>query len=358
MISLKQYLDCATGETKTDARKTAPPVPESIGPALFASYCSALDEMAAAGVKVCATPGGDLQQALAEVAQSLAGETESARLARADELVREALRIWAERTAGHFQARALEARELLLTLARTAHSVGERDSHCAAQMSRVTERLNDIACLEDLAEVRASVQESAAELKQSIDRMTAAGQSAMEALRTEISIYRARLEEAEYAASRDLLTGLGNRNLAEVWIKEQMHNHSRFCVVLMDIDGFKQVNDEHGHTTGDELLRQFASELRGACRTGDVVCRWGGDEFVVLMRCGQEEAAVQSGRLLDWVSGNYALQVRSAPLTLRIRASAGLAEYVQGENLKDLLDRADGAMYRNKAEARRAAASA
>ncbi len=59
-----------------------------------------------------------------------------------------------------------------------------------------------------------------------------------------------------------------------------------FCVAIIDIDEFKRVNDEHGHLVGDELLKQFAAEMRSVCRSTDTIGRWGGDEFILLLHCG------------------------------------------------------------------------
>ncbi len=356
MISLKRYLD-SVDKAVPDAVE----LPDAGAPAvaaLAAAYRSALQEMGACGANVCPPTGVRLRQSLAEVGQSLTGNPDTERTAKAESTVRTALHAWAEQTTEHYQTKAQEVKDLLLSLARTAHSVGERDGLCAEQMSKVTERLKNIASLDDVTEIRASIEESATELKASIERMTSAGKAAMEEMRAQISTYRVRLEEAEYTASRDTLTGLGNRPWAERQIEERIQTAKPFCAVMMDIDDFKRVNDEHGHMTGDELLKQFAGELRSACRSGDVACRWGGDEFVVLMDCEQAQAQAQTSRLQEWVCGNYSLQARSAPLMLRIQASMGLAAHVTGETAKQLLDRADKAMYRNKAQSRELARGA
>lgn len=353
MISLKRYLD--------SAEASAPAGLESSGDgggdlaALTAAYRATLQEMGSCGAHVCPPSGVQLQQRLSAVEMSLTGIPDAKLLAKTEDTVRTALRAWTEQTSEHFQVKAREVKELLLSLARTAQSVGERDDRCAVQMNRVTERLKNIASLDDVTEIRASIEESATELKASIDRMTTAGKAAMDELRAEITTYRARLDEAEYLASRDMLTGLGNRPWAEAQIEERIRAQTHFCAVMIDIDDFKRVNDEHGHMAGDELLKQFAGELRSACRKGDAACRWGGDEFVVLMDCELDQAEVQASRLQEWVCGNYSLQSRSVPLTLRIQASIGLAAHVSAETGKQLLDRADSAMYRNKAQSRQPA---
>jgi diguanylate cyclase (GGDEF)-like protein len=212
----------------------------------------------------------------------------------------------------------------------------------------VTCRLRTIANLDDLSEIRNSLESSAAELKTSIERMTEEGKAAIDQLRTEMATFQTKLEEAQQVASVDSLTGLRSRLCVEKHINQKISARGKFCAALMDIDHFKKVNDEHGHLAGDELLQQFARELKSRCRSGDVVGRWGGDEFLVLLDCGLPEAEGRTARLAEWVCGNYTVQGRSGPVKLKVNASMGLAEYKPDETQKELLARADKAMYRDK----------
>ena len=241
---------------------------------------------------------------------------------------------------------------MLLTMARTAESVSARDQRCAGQMNAVTQRLKTIATLDDLTQVRASIVESAAELKASIERMTEEGKKVLDHLRKQVEDYQTKLEEAEKIASRDALTGISNRVYVEGRIEERITSEVDFCVAILDLDGFKKVNDEHGHLTGDELLKQFAGELRSACRSTDIIGRWGGDEFILLLDAGFEEAQAQIDRVRKWVCGNYEIRGPEGALKFRVNASIGLAAHTAGETMKDLLARADAAMYEQKASSR------
>jgi diguanylate cyclase (GGDEF)-like protein len=237
-------------------------------------------------------------------------------------------------------------------MARTAESVGQRDQRCATQITDVTTRLNSIANLEDLTAIRESIKQSASDLKTSIDRMTAEGKAAIDQLKKEVTTYQTRLEEAEEIASRDALTGLHSRLSAEGQIEKALHAAAPFCVAILDINEFKGVNDKHGHLFGDEVLKQFATELRSVCRSTDTIGRWGGDEFILLLHCGFAEATAQIERLRKWVCGNYTIQANSVPIKLQVGASIGLAERLEGETMKELIARADAEMYRDKAAAR------
>jgi two-component system cell cycle response regulator len=120
---------------------------------------------------------------------------------------------------------------------------------------------------------------------------------------------------------------------------------------MLDLNGFKQVNDTYGHEAGDDLLKQFATELRSASRSTDVVGRWGGDEFIVIIDGNVAETASHVERMQKWVFGGYTLQMRPDAPKIEMTAALGLVEWQAGETIKEVLARADTAMYQHKGEA-------
>jgi diguanylate cyclase (GGDEF)-like protein len=344
MISIKHYLE----QSQTDPNGHCEPETETLLPLTVAAYCSGLAEMGNCGQDVCPSLGEELKQGLARLREKLCAELSRERVEETESGVRAQLQGWGRRAATHYRQQTSEVKEILLLMARTAESVGERDQRCAQQITEVTTRLKGIANLEDLTEIRESIKKSASDLKISIDRMTAEGRAAIDQLRAEVSNYQARLEEAEETASRDALTGLRSRPWVEGQIEQSVHLGAPFCVAIIDINEFKRVNDEHGHLVGDELLKLFAAKMRSVCRSTDTIGRWGGDEFILLLHCGISEAKAQIDRLREWVCGNYTVQGSSTPKKLRVAASIGLAERLSGETMKGLVDRADSGMYREK----------
>lgn len=163
---------------------------------------------------------------------------------------------------------------------------------------------------------------------------------------------RKRMEdELAQLAHFDLLTGLPNRMLffdrAERVIAEARRAQGGFSVLFVDLDGFKAVNDLHGHETGDALLREVASQLLACVRESDTVARYGGDEFAVLLRtvCRHEEACIVAQKIIDAVSAP--LEVLGHPC--QIGASVGVATYPDdGVDVESLLRSADFAMYQAK----------
>jgi diguanylate cyclase (GGDEF)-like protein len=150
-------------------------------------------------------------------------------------------------------------------------------------------------------------------------------------------------------ASHDPLTGAVNRlvlgdHLARAFAR-QLVDHTGIYVALIDIDRFKQINDIHGHTAGDEVLVAIAQRLRAAVRAADTVARVGGDEFVVLVAPDDGFELAFAQRLEDTLSEPIEYAGAARPIS----ASVGCVPARPGEDVRTLLGRADAAMYASKA---------
>ncbi|GAA2364225.1 hypothetical protein Cme02nite_33390 [Catellatospora methionotrophica] len=147
-----------------------------------------------------------------------------------------------------------------------------------------------------------------------------------------------------HQATHDSLTGLANRTLLNEQLSAQDRIRGSSAVLLLDLDGFKEVNDRFGHHVGDELLVVVAERLRKMVRPDDLVARLGGDEFVVLLRDSTAQAAVSTAeRILSGLAAVASLDGRS----VRVRGSVGVAAGTDTE-FDTLLRRADEAMYQAK----------
>jgi diguanylate cyclase len=156
-------------------------------------------------------------------------------------------------------------------------------------------------------------------------------------------------------ATRDELTGLVNRrhmsNLLERERQRSVRSGRGFSLAMVDIDHFKGVNDHYGHPLGDEVLRTFAHHAPQALRGTDVVSRWGGEEFVLLL----PEAALSSARIgVERLRGRIAAtpMAHLSGVPIRVTVSVGLTEHIAGESVTQTLERADRALYEAKAQGR------
>ncbi|HUY95352.1 MAG TPA: GGDEF domain-containing protein [Terracidiphilus sp.] len=346
MISIRKYLEAPSVPVARPRQRAGGELATMIKDA----YRSALGEMGRAGMDACPGTGAELAHQLSELSGKIGAD--AAVQPETDNAVRASLQDWGRRTARHFQQKAGEVKEMLLAMARTAESVGERDQRCARQIDEVTTQLRRIASLDDITQMRASIEKSATELKTSIERLNAEGKAVIDAMHAKVVTFQVKLEEAEQLASLDALTRLRSRLWVEGQLEQRIAGTANFCVAIVDIDDFKGVNDTYGHIVGDELLRQFANELRSACRSNDIVGRWGGDEFLIVLDCALDAAEAQIERVRAWVCGPYTVEGTAGQIRVDVSASIGLAAYAAPETMEQLLDCADSAMYRNKAAAK------
>src|ERR1700736_6765027 len=155
-----------------------------------------------------------------------------------------------------------------------------------------------------------------------------------------------RTEEVYQLAELDPLTGLNNRRSGEQRLAEEIsraQRHGRpLTILLLDLNGLKNLNDNFGHAAGDELIRQFAVRLSKAIRGSDLAVRLGGDEFLVLLpECRPEEVGHVLGRLRG-------VDIDCNGQLVALSFSAGWTDFKPGESTEDLLKRADDALYVNK----------
>ncbi len=150
----------------------------------------------------------------------------------------------------------------------------------------------------------------------------------------------------------DSLTGVGNRRRLDEALAIEVERGRRYgntlCLLIMDLDHFKEVNDRYGHAVGDEVLKRFAALLRDHCRQSDLVARFGGEEFVLLLPDVHLESAVACAERIRQRLASQPL----APQVGRVTASFGVAMLSSNEEGGDLLRRADQALYRSKKEGR------
>jgi len=161
-----------------------------------------------------------------------------------------------------------------------------------------------------------------------------------------------RIERIRFLAMHDPLTGLPNRSLLNEHLGRNLRRAHRegnqFALMFIDLDGFKQINDQHGHDAGDDLLSVLSGRITEQLRGTDTCARIGGDEFVVMLETVTTGDASEqvAEKLLDCLNR----PVKRGQLQLQVSASIGIALYPQDGNSADaLLTRADDAMYRAKA---------
>jgi diguanylate cyclase (GGDEF)-like protein len=166
------------------------------------------------------------------------------------------------------------------------------------------------------------------------------------------------LQQAERNAHTDALTGLGNRHWMQSMfdreIKRAAHSGKALCLMMVDVDHFKNFNDQYGHIAGDRVLAAVSETLREHLRPTDLIARFGGDEFAVLL---PDLSLEQAERAAERVRAQVAA-LAPPSLSTAVTISAGITSFKKGDDVAQLVQRADAAMYaakdhgRNRVEVR------
>lgn len=162
------------------------------------------------------------------------------------------------------------------------------------------------------------------------------------------------LVEAQRAAVTDTLTGLANRKAFDQFLRDAItrtraDSGSTFCLIMLDIDHFKGLNDRHGHRFGDQVLRLLGRLLSEKTTDRDLAARYGGEEFAIVLGEAGISAGVALAQLVcDRLRGQRLVKRGSGEVVAQVTISAGVAQYRSGEAARDVIERADRALYEAK----------
>jgi diguanylate cyclase len=335
LISLKRYID----SEHTSA---------ALLRALIEAYQRTLTAFADSAVQASPSLESVLSPQLATLSQNISAADTPSAIEAAGTHVCAQIDLWGEQAATDLRRKTDSVKELLVTLAHTAASVAASDAEHVMRFDALTARLEKIASLDDVAELRSAVLASARELRTSVEALSTSTRVSVRQMESELTAYQSKLEAAEQLAAADPLTGLMNRRKIEAAIERRIQAARPFSIGLIDLDGFKGINDRLGHGAGDELLRQFSADLKANARATDAVGRWGGDEFIVVYDGSGADAEAHFKRLQQWVGGSYSLGGPHGRAKVNIDLSVGVTAWRPGLTVATLVEEADRRMYAAK----------
>lgn len=220
------------------------------------------------------------------------------------------------------------------------------ESNLERHTQTLEQALSDLSAKSDVnlaSMVVKNVVESVKDLTDSAKGM----KSKMEEVRSEVDNLKKQLEVSHKEAHTDPLTGIGNRRAMDKFVADNLDENSSdsFSCIILDIDYFKRINDQHGHMVGDSVLRFIAKLLQQASKGQDFVGRFGGEEFILLLPQTSARNAYAFAEKLRKLLQDTNLKLRNSHDTLKFTASIGVSTYRKGEMVTDFINRADNALY-------------
>jgi diguanylate cyclase (GGDEF)-like protein len=239
---------------------------------------------------------------------------------------------------------ARDLNQTLSMVARTEDSSAGRNIQHVENLIDFVDRLESAVRSGDLPRLASQT----AELREFAQSIELDSRDDFARLRQKMMEIQRRLHEVELLASLDPLTGVANRRDLDRELAARIEARQEFCVLLFDLNGFKEINDQFGHLFGDDVLKQLASRLSGQVRARDYVCRWGGDEFVAILACDLAIAEARARQIAERLNGPYHILGPRRETNIDITVTVGLAQYCAGDSAEELLGRVDESMYRRK----------
>ena len=295
---------------------------EAISPEIGAAYFESLISLRS---QVSADPSGEqLAESCTALHEILRGFSEKARLQN--------------------EALARDLNQTLAMVTRTEDTSAGRNVQYIEQLVEFADRMESAVQSADLPELAART----AELREFAKSIAWDNRGDFDWLRQKMTDIQRRLREVELLATLDPLTGVANRRDLDRELASRIEGGQEFCLLLFDLNGFKDINDRWGHLSGDEILKQLSARLSSQVRAHDYVCRWGGDEFVVILACDLAIAESRSRQIAERLNGRYFIGADGHEVRVDVAVTVGLVPYRCGETPAQLFRRVDAAMYRQK----------
>jgi len=246
--------------------------------------------------------------------------------------------------------------ELSNLITETSNNVGQAHSDVsisAKKLAAHSKNINKNTAIEDMRFILTDVVKETKQVAENGNSLKVM----LDHTKNEVEQLRQELEQTKWEATTDPLTGLRNRRAFEKAMQDNIKmvetNDTQLCLVMVDIDHFKRVNDTYGHLFGDRVLKSVASLLMANIKGKDTIARFGGEEFAIMLPDTQLEfAEIVAENLRKAVERARIRKTNTGELLDKLTVSLGITHFHSGEATDEFIDRADKALYLSKENGR------
>jgi diguanylate cyclase (GGDEF)-like protein len=225
---------------------------------------------------------------------------------------------------------------------------GHGDRH-KASLCKLADGFESLSRVEDLGELRRRLREDVTSLRDTVEQLRKESEESVRRLESEVTAFQERVERVRKDTNIDRLTGLGSRREAERALQKAAKRTGPVCLLLFDIEGFRQINQTHGMQFGDKLLRALTHTLRERFPGEGVLFRWGADEFLAIAEGPLAPRLDQSRGICEsFASSSYYTAESGLKKPVSARVACGAADRVRGESCEEWYRRAHESLEQHR----------
>ena len=256
----------------------------------------------------------------------------------------------------YIKERDAELRDIIDIMSKALAAQNDENRKYHKNIYTHSEKIERLTLLDDLRKIRSALENEVAELRRNVRDKQTLEENRMKSMSQKVAALNNELRKVKKEAMMDALTGIYNRKAFDRYIadlsRKNTPRNTSFALLMIDIDDFKKINDAYGHQTGDRVLVSMAGKCKEIIRSDDFLCRYGGEEFVLILPALSLKNGIKKARQIckavEKAQFKHTLDGVDTGITLRITVSIGVSVYRKSDTPATVLERADKALYRAK----------